>query len=104
MADQIPDYTELIDTVKTVLRVSSDAYDEEVEILVSSALADILRVGVNPEYVSGFRPLVKQAVCLYCKANFGYDNEEAARFQESYRQCVTDMLNSSENIAAGEQS
>lgn len=100
MADQLPDYTELLDGVKTVLRVSSDVYDEEIDMLVGAALADILRVGVKAEYVAAFPPLVKQAVCLYCKASFGFDNDEAARFQESYRQVVIDMMNSSENVAA----
>lgn len=96
----------LIDDIKLSLRLSTDAMDSEVQMLVDSALYDMERVGVDPDLllVDGDDNLanafVKNAVTCYCKAHFGYDNGEADRFDESYRRIVCDLLNSSRNIAA----
>ena len=96
----------LIADIKASLRISSDAFDAEAQMLVDAALYDMERVGVNPALleVSGEGELdnafVKQAVTAYCKAHFGYDVAEAQRFDDAYRRIVCDLLNSSENIAA----
>lgn len=92
----------LIDDIRPILRVTSDAFDAEIEMLISAAQADMLRVGVEEEYVSDpdNNPLVKHAIACYCKANFGYDEADASRFDGAYRQLVCDMLNSYRNIAA----
>lgn len=86
----------LRDDVKVALRVTTDAMDDEVQMLIDAAIADMRRVHVADELLDeyGMDPLVKMAVCLYCKAHFGYDNDEAERFDESYRQLVADFLNS----------
>ncbi len=85
----------LTDDVKVALRVSSNAYDAEVAALVAAALADMRRVGVPDEALSRSPdPLARMAVLLFCKARFGYDNDEAPRFEESYRQTVADLANS----------
>lgn len=96
----------LFDDIKTVLRVTTDAMDAEVEMLIDAALYDMERTGVNPELLALNieqdldNRFVKSAVAAFCKAGFGYDNPEAARFDEAYRRFVCDLLNSSENIAA----
>ena len=86
----------LTDDVKVALRVSSNAYDAEVAALVAAALADMRRVGVPDAALSEESPdpLARMAVLLFCKARFGYDNDEAPRFEESYRQTVADLANS----------
>lgn len=89
-----------LDEVKVALRVTSDAFDGEVGSLVAAAERDMRRVGV-PEGLIASDPLAKMATVLYCKANFGYDNSEAARFMQSYRQTVADMLNSPASYAGG---
>lgn len=92
----------LIDDVKVALRVTSDAFDPEVEMLVEAALRDLERVGIPGELlVDGpTDPLVRAAVCMYAKAHFGFDNSEAPRFDESYRQIVKDVLNSPTTYSA----
>lgn len=96
----------LIDDMKLVLRVSNSAYDDEVSMLIAAAKSDMARVGIDPELIDpeqgDMAPLVKQAIACYCKAHFGFDNDEGARFDRSYRQTVTDLLNSNANIAAEE--
>ena len=93
----------LLDDIKVALRLSSSAMDSEVEMLRDAALYDMERAGVNPALLDADdleNALVKKGVVAYCKANFGYDNSEAQRFEDSYNRVVVDLLNSSENIAA----
>ena len=66
------------------LRVNRTATSEaEVYDLIQAALADIGRQGaitINPT-----DPLIKHAVRLYCRANYGYDSgAERDRFQTAY--------------------
>lgn len=93
---------ELKSTVKTVLRISADVYDAEIDMLVESALEDLKRVGISELAIAEGNPLVKKAVCCYCKANFGYDNSDASFFDRSYRQTVIDLMNSKANVCAGD--
>lgn len=67
--------------VRTRLRIKSAAFDEaELGPLIQAAMRDLRRVGVHtPED----DPLVAQAVVLYCKANFGFE-QDGARFQQAY--------------------
>ena len=72
----------LIDDVKIYLRVSSTAYDTEVTDLSSAAKADLALAGILTTSESD--SLYKSAICVYCKANFGYDNKDAERFTDTY--------------------
>ena len=86
----------LSDDVRVALRVSSEALDPEVDALVAAALADLRRVGV-PEALldeADPDPMVRMAVLMWCKSRFGYDNDEAPRFEEAYRRTVVDLMNS----------
>ena len=90
----------LIDDIKLSLRVTTDALDTEVQAYIDAALYDMERVGVDLDLLTSDNAFVKTAIIAYCKAQFGYDNSEARRFDEAYRRIVCDLLNSSENIAA----
>ena len=99
----------LLDDMKLAVRIKSDAYDDELEMLIAAAQSDMLRCGVREELVyppfgSEIHPLVRMAIYCYCKSNYGYDNDEASRFGASYRQTVIDLLNSTANVAAEEGS
>ena len=86
----------LTDDIKVLLRLTSSAYDVEVNMLIAAAKQDLLRVGVPASMVEAepVDSLVKQAICIYAKAHFGYDNDEASRLQESYHNVVVDLVNS----------
>lgn len=97
----------LLDDIRTSLRVTSDKFDAEVSMLVDAALYDMERAGVNPALLAVdeetgdiANQFVKHAVTAYCKAEFGYDVDEAARFKDSYYRIVCDLLNSAQNVAA----
>lgn len=95
----------LLDEAKLALRLSSGAYDGEVESLLSAAIADMRRVGVREELLEedSMDPIAKMACIAYAKAGFGFDNADAARFEASYRQLVCDLMNSgaSESLSDG---
>lgn len=93
----------LLDDIKVSLRIVSDDFDSEVEMLMGAALYDMERAGVNPALLDADdleNAFVKTAVAAYCKAHFGYDNNEAERFNRTYEGILNRLLNSYENIAA----
>lgn len=85
----------MLDDMKVALRVSSSDFDDEVQALIDYARADMERVGIAADVVeSDDDPLVRMAITCWCKSKFGFDNDDAAAYDASYRQCVCDMLNS----------
>ena len=97
----------LLSDIKVAVRVSSEATDAEIQMWVDAALADMGRVGIREElldYSDGDldNSLVKAAVTCYVKASYGYDVEERAQFEDSYRRIVCGLLNSPANASAGE--
>lgn len=74
----------LLEDVKVALRVSNNAFDEEVQDLIESARLDLIQSGVDSEIAESDDPLIKRAIIYYAKANFGLDNPNAERFQESF--------------------
>lgn len=72
---------EWIEETKRNIREKSSGADEEVKGLIGACLKELEIAGV---YVTDTEdPLAKQAVKLYCKGNYGYD-ENAERFREAY--------------------
>lgn len=84
-------------------RVSTDAFDDELNTLINSARADMARVGVREDYIKAEDALVTTAIGCYCKARFGMDNADSEKYFKSYQQMVADMLNSKQNECAVEQ-
>jgi len=74
----------LLDDVKLALRITSSAFDSEVQDLIDAAKADLQLSGVHPDRLNDDDPLIRRAIVTYAKAHFGYDNPEAERFQRSY--------------------
>lgn len=74
----------MLDDVKLALRVKSDAFNVEVESLIESARLDLIQSGIDHDMAESDDPLIKRAIVFYAKANFGLDNPNAERFQESF--------------------
>lgn len=69
----------MFNIVKTALRITTDAFDNEINSLIAGAIADLGIAGVKtPEN----DVLIIRAVVTYCRANFGapaeYDRLKAA--------------------------
>jgi hypothetical protein len=78
----------MLELVKTALRITTTAYDTELNFLISAALDDLERGGVMPEVLvitteTDLAPLVKRAVITYCKMNFGLP-EDYDKLKASY--------------------
>jgi uncharacterized phage protein (predicted DNA packaging) len=75
----------ILDDVKTVLRVTHDFLDSEIIDLIDAAKADLINAGIKVNKVDDDNDkLVKRAIMVYVKSQFGYDNPEADRFQRSF--------------------
>lgn len=71
----------MIEKVKLALRITTTAFDSEIEDLISAALADLGIAGVENAVESD--PLIVRAVITYCKANFG-ESDEYDRLKAAY--------------------
>lgn len=73
--------TDLINAAKMAKRVSTNAYDDQVEFLLNAALLDLGVAGVEiPEQADA---LVKQALITYFLMNFG-EPDNYDRLKRSY--------------------
>lgn len=63
----------MFEKVKLALRITTAAFDSEIEDLISAALADLGIAGVIT--LEETDPLIIRAVITYCKANFGQPDE-----------------------------
>lgn len=92
----------LLDDVKIVCRVTSTAFDVELEALVAAAIADMKRVGIKEELLGedNLHPLARVAIFAYAKAHFGYDVNERAEFEDTYRSAVIGLMNSNANSSS----
>ena len=95
----------MLEDVKTVLRITNNSYDAEIEDLIEAAKMDLKLSGVNvnktvtetytpepteenpepePVEIQVMDPLIKRAIMVYVKANFGWNNPDAEKLQQSY--------------------
>ena len=70
----------MLDKIKLALRITTAAFDTEIEDLIAAALADLGLAGIAK--LDKTDPLILRAVTTYCRANFGspddYDRLKAA--------------------------
>jgi uncharacterized phage protein (predicted DNA packaging) len=78
----------MLTDVKLALRVTTNVFDAEIQDMIDAARLDLVQSGISSEKAEdeteGVDPLIKRAITIYCKANFGYDNPDADRFNRSY--------------------
>ena len=94
----------LIDDVRTYLRidVTDTSYDVEIQDLINAVQADLIAVGINPDWVNNATdPLIKKAITTYCKAHFGYDTDSAEKFVSSYEKLKIFLMNNASYQAGG---
>ena len=73
----------MLDLVKMALRITTDAYDDELATLIQAAFLDLGLAGVDPFTETTADDLVKLAVMTYCKLNFGLP-DDADRLKDAY--------------------
>lgn len=71
----------MIDKVKLALRITTNAFDDEIADLIEAALKDLGIAGVTNDDTTD--PLIIRAVITYCKCHFG-EPDEYDRLKRSY--------------------
>ncbi len=84
-----------LNDIKTYLRIDATdtSFDVEIQDLINAAQTDLIAVGINPDVFDSGDPLLKKAVTTYCKANFGYDSDNAPAFMSSYEKLKIFLMN-----------
>lgn len=81
----------MLEIVKLAMRLTTDAYDEEIESLIGAACGDLGIVDVTVEDTTE-DPLLQRAVVTYCRLHFGtpedYDKLKAS-YDEQKAQLMT---------------
>jgi len=79
----------MLEKVKLALRIKTSVYNTEIQALIDSCKIDLKLAGVLSDKIetadseNDIDPLIENAIILYCKAYFGYD-DNADRFKEAY--------------------
>ena len=71
----------MLNAVKMALRVTTNAFDDEIGDLINAALCDRGRAGITNKNTDD--PLVRRAVITYCRMNFGQP-DDYDRLKKSY--------------------
>jgi hypothetical protein len=74
----------ILDDVKLALRISNTAYDGEITDLIEQVKADMKLAGLVEAKIIDTDMLIKRAIVTYCKANFGLNNPDSEKLQQSY--------------------
>ena len=80
----------MLELVKTALRITTTAYDSELDYLIDAAKLDLGIAGVVvPEELDA---IVKKAIITYCKMSFGLP-EDYDRLKRSYDEQKAQLSN-----------
>ena len=74
-----------LEDMKVALRITNIAFDGEVADLVAAARLDLVLSGVTITKANDDTDsLIKRAILIYVKANFGWANPDAEKLQIAY--------------------
>lgn len=77
----------VVGEVRNILRIKSLSFDTEITECIKACLKDLSLIGISSEKLSDLSdPLIKSAIYNYCKAEFGLDNTDSAKYKEAYEQ------------------
>lgn len=89
----------LIDLIRKTLRVTTTAYDDEIQMHIASALKELDLAGIVDAKLSegDLDPIIIQAVSVYCKLHFSRTlPEEAQKLEDSFNAFKSKLRISSE--------
>lgn len=73
----------MLNAIKLALRISTNAFDSEIQTLIDAAIAEMAGLGVTASTSTTTDPQIISAVIAYCKWQFG-NNEDADRWRDIY--------------------
>lgn len=80
----------MLEKVKTALRITTTAFDDEISDLIEAACGDLGIVGVEALSTTT-DPLLIRAIITYCRVNFG-SPEDFDRLKRSYDEQKAQLL------------
>ncbi len=93
----------MLEKVKLALRISGNIYNNEIQQLINACKKELELAGIASSNINESDVMIIQAITYYCKANFGYDNPDAERFQKSYESLKSFLcLNYKEEIVVNQ--
>lgn len=90
--------------IKTSIRISHTALDDDLSDTISACLRDLQVCGVSvptPDDPQEMDPLILNAVKLYCKGHFTDDTGKAAEFLRRYDALKSSLMTASEYSGEG---
>lgn len=85
--------------IRRYLRINHTHFDAEITDLIGAARADLLLGGIKADKVNDESDaLIKRAIVVYVKAEFGLDNADTEKYRESYNMLKRHLMLSSEYI------
>lgn len=72
----------LIDDVRLALRLTTQAFDAEIQDLIDASKTDLSISGVVN--IDEADPLIKRAITVYVKTHFGMHNDSFDKFDKAY--------------------
>lgn len=74
----------MLKSCKKALRISSSntIFDDEIQDIIIAAKKDLNITGVVNVDIED--PLIRQAIIMYCKAEFGIDNKDSEKYRNTY--------------------
>lgn len=94
----------MLDLVKVALRITSNAYDAQLNMLIRAALLDLGITDIDNSLLSDITtdPLIQQAVCTYCAFNFG-NPENYDRLRASYEMQKSQLITANNYTVWGDK-
>lgn len=87
----------ILEYCKLTLRISSSAYDEQIQTLIEAARLKMQAGGVlASKAADDADPLVRLAIATFVCSTFGLDNPDAERLGISFESIVTQLKGTSE--------
>ena len=92
----------MFEKIKQRVRLTTTAFDTEVQDLIDECKADLMLSGVLEEKIIDTDPLILRAVSTYCRAYYEGDNVKAERLQASYESIKTHLSLSADYAAVAD--
>lgn len=99
--------TELLTEVRGFLRITVDdtVINNEITTLIKACQKDLIKNGITSTKAEDTGDsLIKMAILLYCKAEFGLDNKNYDKFRASYETLRTELALTDDYITESEES
>lgn len=80
----------MLELIKTALRVTTDAFDDEIQVYIDDCIKSMNKLGVVAATADTNDPQIMTAVMAYCKWKFGHSDEKDA-WQHIYEEKLAEL-------------